>query len=248
MEHRLTRLLGFWGMTLHADACAYDRLQWLKRHLHPGSVKTLDAGCGIGLFTLYAAKRGNDVLGLSLDQGQLRSAETCRDLLGLQNASFKPCDLRELEKMDLARASFDQIICCETIEHILEDQKLLRDLASLLKPGGQLLLTTPFKQSRALLGDHLSEQEDGGHVRWGYTHDEMRTLFEGAGLRLTEAGYVSGMVSQMATNIWRFCSRIRGGFGRMVNAPLRLLRVFDRPLTSLFRYPPLCISAVGRKS
>lgn len=247
MSHRLTRWFGFWGMTLHADACAMDRLHWLKRTLQPGPLITLDAGCGIGLFSLLAARCGNKVLGLSFDAAQLRSAEECRDVLGLSSASFTICDLREVDRRDLGRATFDQIICCETIEHILNDQKLLIDLAALLKPGGRLLLTTPYKQSKALRGDKLSTQEDGGHVRWGYTHDEMRALFNAAGLDVLEAGYLSGAASQWATNLWRCCCGISAALGRLVNAPLRIMRVLDRPLTALLRYPPLCISMIGRK-
>ncbi|HNR95311.1 MAG TPA: methyltransferase domain-containing protein, partial [Kiritimatiellia bacterium] len=204
-------------MTLHADACAYDRLKWLKHHLRKGPQNTLDAGCGIGLFTLYAAKRGNNVLGLSFDRSQLDTAETCRDLLGLQNASFKICDLRELDKSDIKRGSYDQIICCEVIEHILDDQKLIRDLSAFLKPGGMIFLTTPFKGNKGLLGDYISSSEDGGHVRWGYTHDEIRELFKKVHLDIVDTSYVSGIISQKAANAWRVLRNINGPLSRLAN-------------------------------
>jgi len=39
--------------------------------------------------------------------------------------------------------SFDTIVCFQVIEHIREDQLLLREIHRILKPGGRLLLTTP---------------------------------------------------------------------------------------------------------
>jgi len=59
----------------------------------------------------------------------------------------------------------------------------VRDLAVLLKPGGAILLTAPFRHHRPLWGERVSEIEDGGHVRWGYTHAEIRDLLEPCGWR-----------------------------------------------------------------
>jgi 2-polyprenyl-3-methyl-5-hydroxy-6-metoxy-1,4-benzoquinol methylase len=35
-------------------------------------------------------------------------------------------------------------LCFENIEHILNDSKLMVDMGRCLKPGGTLLLTTPY--------------------------------------------------------------------------------------------------------
>lgn len=65
----------------------------------------------------------------------------------------------------------------DVVNLVKNDQKLVRDLATLLKPGGILILTTPYKHHKAYYGEALSSTEDGGHVRWGYTHDELRRDF-----------------------------------------------------------------------
>ena len=65
---------------------------------------------------------------------------------------------------------FDVAICTENIEHILNDFKLVRDIADCLKPGGRLLLTTPNYNYRAITSNDngpFCATETGGHVRRG---------------------------------------------------------------------------------
>jgi 2-polyprenyl-6-hydroxyphenyl methylase/3-demethylubiquinone-9 3-methyltransferase len=40
-------------------------------------------------------------------------------------------------------ADFDYVVCTEVIEHIVEPQRALRELARVLRPGGMLVITTP---------------------------------------------------------------------------------------------------------
>ena len=58
-----------------------------------------------------------------------------------RNISFQRCRLPFL--VNFGDNSFDTIICFQVIEHIKNDNKLLSEIKRVLKPGGQLLLTTP---------------------------------------------------------------------------------------------------------
>jgi SAM-dependent methyltransferase len=247
---RLSRLslkiLGWRAAILHSDSLAADRWKWLKRHLQAGSLRTLDAGCGSGAFAIYAAKLGNESLGLSYDErNNLVAAERAR-LLALPNAHFSFIDLRKLDQHANALGAFDQIICCEVIEHILNDRKLVADLVSMLKPGGRLLLTTPYKHGKPIPGDLISEVEDGGHVRAGYTKDELRQLFNDCGLETVNEEYVSGYISQ---KLIRLDHRLQSLnlFAWLVIFPLRFLKFFDAPLTKLLKYPFFSVAVVGVK-
>src|SRR5215469_9813767 len=180
-EDLLVRVLGWRGTLLHSDSAVTDRWRFVRTHLQPGSLRTLDAGCGSGGFTMYAAKIGNRALGLSFDEENNKKAIRRAALLRLDSVEFRNVDLRELDCLAEPLGKFDQVMCLECIEHIENDQKLVRDLAALLKPAGILILTAPYKHHKAYYGEAMSSTEDGGHVRWGYTHDELREMLTPAG-------------------------------------------------------------------
>jgi 2-polyprenyl-3-methyl-5-hydroxy-6-metoxy-1,4-benzoquinol methylase len=141
---------------------------------------------------------------------------------------------------------FDQIVCLEVIEHLLDDHTLIVKLASCLNPGGQLLLTTPFDEHRPLYRERLSANEDGGHVRWGYSVDQLCTLATGAGLNVVEISYVSGLVSQKLTNLQRRGATYHPILGWFLTFPLRITQPVDRALTRMVRYPYLSIAVVAQ--
>jgi SAM-dependent methyltransferase len=58
MKNILIKLFGWRAAILHGDPCAFARWIWLRKNLTPGHFRTLDAGCGSGAFTFYAAKIG----------------------------------------------------------------------------------------------------------------------------------------------------------------------------------------------
>jgi len=225
-----------------------DRWAWVRRWLRGPGVRTLDAGAGNGGFAMYAAKRGNETVGLSFSQEEVCNASRRAALLQLQDVRFQVGDLRQLDEFAGELGSFDQILCLEVAEHIRDDAKLLCDLARMLRPGGRLLLTTPNAAHRALWSETLSHEEDGGHVRWGYDHDEMGRLFASAGLRVIAQEYVSGVVSQRLTNLMRRAQQVHVSLGWAVMMPLRPLQILDRPLSRLLHWQPLCIAVVGERA
>jgi len=246
MNNALVRLIGWKATILHGDPCVHDRWKWLKRHLAPGPLRTLDAGCGSGAFTLYAASIGNASVGIDINPAHIQAARVRAAMLRLSHAEFLEADLKKLDQLAGLGVS-DQIICCETIEHLRNDRKLLTDLSRLLRPGGRLLLTTPFKHYRHLFGDRVSEREDGGHVRLGYTHDEMRRLLGACGLDVVIEEFISGVVSQNLTNLTRVFSRLHPRVAWAAVFPLRSFQALDAPVTRVLRYPYLSIGIVARK-
>lgn len=241
----LLYLFGYRGLLLNADPTVWDRYRWLRKHLTKGAVRTLDAGCGAGGFTFFAAHEGNTAVGISNFEPGLEATRQRGKILKLTDrTTFMLMDLMDLDRRRERLGSFEQIICFETLEHLDDDSRLVKELGELLQPGGRLLITTPTHDHHPFFGE---TENTGGHVRWGYTHAELRALCEGAGLIVTHEDYISGVVSQKIASLMFRLSRINLIFAWTVVLPLRLLQILDRPLTRMTRYPYLSASVVAQR-
>lgn len=238
--------LGGWRLLLfHSDTLVLDRWLWVRRGLRHGALRTFDAGCGNGVFSMYAARCGNRVLAASFSEQEQSTARARAATLGIGGIDFRLIDLRDLEARSAELGEFDQIVCLETIEHLLDDAKLMRALAGMLTPGGQLLLTTPYDRHRPLYGEtsEPSELEDGSHVRFGYSPERLAQLARDAGLDVAEESFVSGAISQAVTNLlWRLTDRLGLLAAWILVLPLRPLVLLDGPLTRILRRPHLCVA------
>jgi SAM-dependent methyltransferase len=253
MPDTMLRVFGWRFLLITGDPCVLDRWLWLRGHLRRGSMRTFDAGCGNGGFSIFAARVGNEVVAASFLPSEQESARRRADMLGVAGIDFRIIDLRELEDHRSALGMFDQIICLETIEHVTDDEGLVNSLAAMLKPGGQILLSTPFDRHRPLYTEDRepSPVEDGSHVRYGYSQERLRQIVDGAGLDVDSEGFISGVVSQKLTDLMRRLSTRIGLFPAWVIVlPLRVLVVLDAPLSRMLRYPHLSVAlcAVKRPS
>ncbi len=165
-EDFLVRRLGFRALLIHGDTLVMDRWNWLRSRLPPtaNEERLVDIGCGNGGFTIGAALRGYASTGLTWDSADQQKAQRRSRLCAADRADFEVLDVRRLgERVDFAEA-FDVAVCTENIEHIIDDFKLMRDIAHVLKPGGRLLLTTPNAFYRP-----ISEGDKGLYaLKWGF--------------------------------------------------------------------------------
>jgi SAM-dependent methyltransferase len=250
MPDTLLRAFGWSPLLIHGDPCVLDRWLWLRRHLRTGQARTFDAGCGNGGFSIYAARAGNEVVAASFSQREQEDARRRADVVGIAGIDFRRLDLRELEEHRASLGSFDQIICFETIEHVSDDDGLVRSLAAMLEPAGALLLSAPFDDHHPLFSEerHPTGQEDGSHVRYGYSSARLRQLAEGAGLQVADEGFISGVVSQKLTDLMRRLGTLVGRPAAWaILLPLRPLVVLDAPLTRILGYPHLSVALCAVK-
>lgn len=248
----LVRTFGFPATLIHGDTLVLDRWLWLKQRLpRTANGETLiDVGCGNGAFTIGAALRGYAALGLSWDERNQRIATERAQMCRAASARFEVLDVRYLHTRPDLVGRFDVAVCFETIEHIIDDLKLLTDIAACLKPGGRLLLTTPYFYYRAITpkGEDgpFSKTEDGGHVRRGYTRAMLMELCQRGGLVVDHVSFCSGFLSQKVTAILRQLSQVHPLFGWAVILPLRILPpMLDNLVTGFIHWPyySICLEA-----
>lgn len=146
----------------------------------------LDVGCGTG-FVLEGIRQaypcvelfGSDYFEEGLIHARLR----------IPSASFAQVDARAIADTE----RYDVIVTLDVIEHIEEDELVLKNLSRALKLNGVLLLTVP--QHRWLWS---TVDEQACHVR-RYSQAELVGKVEGAGLKVK---YVTSFVSLLVPLMW----------------------------------------------
>jgi 2-polyprenyl-3-methyl-5-hydroxy-6-metoxy-1,4-benzoquinol methylase len=101
----LIGILGYRGAFLHGDPLMLDRWKYVSKWLPRtrDRVRVFDVGCGSGAFTIGAAKRGYDAVGLSWDERN-QSVARHRAALCKVDAAFPIGDARNLGDSSSTRA------------------------------------------------------------------------------------------------------------------------------------------------
>lgn len=108
---------------------------WLKQALEGSGPRALDVGVRTGAGARFLKANGKHVYGIDIAD---RYIEYCKAHQFIENGWV--CNI---EAETIPGGPYDVILLSEVIEHILDGQSALKRLASALKPGGLLLITTP---------------------------------------------------------------------------------------------------------
>jgi SAM-dependent methyltransferase len=218
---RLELLARRWGLL--DPPFAYSR-RWVSRlFLHGPDVRTLDLGCGEGYFTLAAARLGGYALGISNDPRALGRATGVRDLMGVpaERAEFRNADLRTWRPGP--GEQYDQILLLSVLEHVQDDAGLLRRAHSALKPDGLLFVSAPnracgLREKRP----HVIREETGGHLRHGYTFEQLEALLACCGYEAVDRRGLGWLGTQTLAQLERSLafSRLARAAGRVLLFPL----------------------------
>lgn len=126
----------------HADEKApwYDLVQ---QYLGPVEGKrVLEVSCGRGGFSRLLAARGAVMFGADFSEAALKIAQS-RIAAGDVNGKAVCLTQADAHNLPYADESFDVIVSCETIEHLLDPLVALKEMARVCRAGGLLYLTTP---------------------------------------------------------------------------------------------------------
>jgi ubiquinone/menaquinone biosynthesis C-methylase UbiE len=159
----------WWGEHMH-------RYQEALRYINPDDI-VLDIACGTGFGTdIIAGKTRGKVVGGDIAADAINE---CRSHWSKTNLEFRVLDGT---KLDFPNHFFDKIVSFETIEHTGQYREMISEFARVLKPGGQLILSTPNRDVLSPNGIvnpfHIQE----------FTYDELKQILEGSFARVQLSG------------------------------------------------------------
>ena len=211
---------------------------WLMQQLRPYLGKrVLEAGAGVGNLTEFLLD-SERLACVDLDPFYV---ERISQRFGhMSNLAFYELDLKQLAECDELRQSrLDTIVCLNVLEHIEDDDQVLRNFYELLQPGGHAVVLVPANPKL-----YTGVDKALGHFR-RYKADELACKMGKAGFDLVTAkGF-----NRLGSLGWFVSGKL---LGRTTLSP-RQMKLYEwlLPLAKLIEplpiFPPLSVIAVGQK-
>jgi 2-polyprenyl-6-hydroxyphenyl methylase/3-demethylubiquinone-9 3-methyltransferase len=159
------------------------RVGWIDAHAGLSGNRALDVGCGGGILAEAMAARGAEVTGIDLAEKSLKVAK-----LHLFESNLT-IDYRCIAVEALAAeqpASFDVVTCMEMLEHVPDPASVIAACAQLVKPGGQVFLSTLNRNPKSWLFAIVGAEYVLNMLPCG-THDWKRFIRPSELARMTRA-------------------------------------------------------------
>lgn len=168
----------------------------LGRQLRPGDL-VVDLGCGNGTITHALARAGYDTVGVDASAAEITLARA-----GYPGLRFACLPVEAVTPDQVGRPAA-AVVAIEVIEHLYDPAALFTVARSLLRPGGLLVVTTPYhgywkNLALSLLGSwdrHFQVAERGGHIKF-FSSRTLTAMARAGGftvLRLQRLGRCAGL-------------------------------------------------------
>jgi 2-polyprenyl-3-methyl-5-hydroxy-6-metoxy-1,4-benzoquinol methylase len=149
--------------------------RWMADTIRPFvGTRVIEIGAGMGNLTRHLCARRKFYLATDIDHAHLDRMHV--RFLNLPQVALAECDLSMPGHFENLQGMADTVICLNVLEHVEDDHKGLRNIASALEAGGRAIVLVP--QDQKIYG---TLDEVLGHYR-RYAESELRKKAEAAGL------------------------------------------------------------------
>ena len=126
------------------------RLNYIKKHCNNSleNLNILDVGCGGGILTEAMSEQGAKVTGIDMAEAGLEVAKL-HLLESRLEVDYQKIPVEELAKTHAGQ--FDIVTCLEMLEHVPDPSSIIKACATLVKPGGQVFLSTLNRNAKSYL-------------------------------------------------------------------------------------------------
>jgi 2-polyprenyl-6-hydroxyphenyl methylase/3-demethylubiquinone-9 3-methyltransferase len=120
------------------------RAQFVADRTKLAGARVLDVGCGGGLLCEALARAGATVTGIDLAPGMIDVARLHAAEQGL-DITYDVVSAEEIS------GGFDVVTCMEMLEHVPDPERMTATLATLVKPGGAVFVSTINRNLKSFL-------------------------------------------------------------------------------------------------
>jgi SAM-dependent methyltransferase len=211
--------------------------KWMADTVRPWlGTRVLELGSGIGNMTQHLARGRKSYMASDIDAEHMARLRV--RFRGRPNLEIRKCDLCDSADFEPLLGVFDSVVCLNVVEHVEDDLGALRNIFSVLKPGGRAIILVPQDQKAYGTLDEVL-----GHYR-RYSEAQLRARMEKAGFEVERVLHFN----RVTRPGWRFNGQVlkRKSFSRIQ------LQVFDwlvplwRRIDHFFPWPAVSVIAVGR--
>jgi len=121
--------------------------------------RVLDLGCLDGLFSIEFASHGAQTVGVEIREANIRKAQFCKEVLGLDNLTFVQDDVQNISRDALGE--FDVIVCSGILYHLTG-----RDAIRLIETMYALVTELLIVDTR-ITADAVEHVHHGNSAYWG---------------------------------------------------------------------------------
>lgn len=210
------------------DAAAYDYTEQSQnavekeeiKRLHqtilsqiPANVQwILDVGCGGAWLAKALVPRGTKVI--SMDISDINPIRALKNIPASNHFAL----VADVFELPVKENSVDCIVASEIIEHVPDPKKFLAALYNVLKPGGKLIVTTPYNEHiRTTLCIHCNRLTPMNAHLHSFTEQSMRLFLPANASRVTMKvfnsklmvrGHVQKALSFLPLSLWQPVDKI----------------------------------------
>lgn len=169
-------------------------LQWLW---HSQKIKTfkqlvrhknfshiLDIGCAGGFMT--------NKIALMFPKSKVYGIDVYPDAIAYAKSQFPHIHFKSADAHHLpfAKDSFDLVVCYETIEHVLDPKKILKEMKRVIKKDGTVIIAMDsgnlmFRIVWLFWEKTFGRAWQGAHLH-PFNHQDLEEIIEGAGFKITK--------------------------------------------------------------
>jgi SAM-dependent methyltransferase len=178
---RFADVVAFAGHQVHV--CRYREagalLRWLGDDLR--GMRVLDVAGGDGYWAGQARRRGARAVSIDLSRTKMVYGRTLTSAPALAEA--------DALRLPFADGAFDRVMSICAIEHFDDGERALDEMARVLRPGGELVMSADALTRAARWPGLYRAHCDRYQVKRTYTHETLTTLLRARGLEVEEHAY-----------------------------------------------------------